>query len=46
MKLCLSSQGIPEDAYFIGRGTEYTMSGTFRAAVVNSPAFGSADSGT
>jgi ethanolamine utilization protein EutQ (cupin superfamily) len=32
-----------EDACFIGRGTEYVMSGTFRAVVANSPAFGSAD---
>jgi mannose-6-phosphate isomerase-like protein (cupin superfamily) len=31
----------PEDSCFIGRGTEYAMSGTFRAVVVNSPAFGS-----
>jgi len=31
----------PEDACFIGKGTEYTMSGTFKAVVVNSPAFGS-----
>jgi ethanolamine utilization protein EutQ (cupin superfamily) len=45
-ELKLSADGqesilLPEDACFLGKGTEYTMSGTFKAAVVNSPAFGS-----
>lgn len=31
----------PEDAFFIAKGTEYSMQGTFRAVVVNAPAFGS-----
>lgn len=29
-----------EDSCFISQGTKYTMSGTFRAIVVNQPAFG------
>lgn len=27
------------DSFFISKGSEYTMSGTFRAVVVNSPAY-------
>ena len=32
---------IAEESCFIGKGTAYTMSGTFRAVIVNSPAYGS-----
>ena len=29
-----------DDACYLGKGIEYTMSGTFKTVVVNSPAFG------
>ena len=32
----------PEEACYIARGTKYSMQGTFKAVVVNTPAYGSA----